>query len=253
MSAEDRPVFVEPRPDTLGVIGGMGPLATVDLLSKLISVTPATEDSDHLPVIVSSEPHIPRRVCAFFDPDRNPSPEAAIRARRDRLIAAGAQCLVMPCNTAHYWYDALNADCPVPFIHIVHATAGELARRGREGVRLGLIGTEATLEGKLFEDPLTARGYRCMVAAESVMAEFVRPGIDRVKENRIADAEPLLRKAVEALLNEGVDAVVLGCTELPACLPMQDPWVDKHCIDPTDALARAAYRWACEVRAREGL
>jgi len=85
------------------------------------------------------------------------------------------------------------------------------------------------------------------------MQEFARPGIDMVKQNRIADAEPLLRRAVDAMLDQGADAVVLGCTEIPAGLPMLDPWARKHCVDPTEALAQAAYAWACDVRAAEGL
>jgi len=253
MAASDWPVSVDSRPDTLGVLGGMGPLATVDLLSKLIAVTPAKQDPDHIPVVVSSEPHIPRRVAAFLDPENNEAPAAAIRARRDRLIDAGARCLVMPCNTAHYWYDDVAGDCPVPFIHIVHATADELVRRGVSSGTLGLLGTEATLAGKLFETPLVERGYRCIAADDAVMQEFARPGIDMVKQNRIADAEPLLRRAVEAMLDQGAETVVLGCTEIPAGLPMQDSWARKHCVDPTEALAQSAYAWARDVRAAEGL
>jgi len=242
-----------PRPDTLGVIGGMGPLATVDFLAKLVELTPAKTDPEHVPVIVSSEPQIPSRPKAYFDPEGAPSPLPAIRARRDMLLGAGARCLVMPCNTAHFWYDELVAGCPVPFIHIVAATADDLARREIANARLGLIATEATLDGKLFETPLAARGFECILPDESVMREAVRPGIDCVKQYRIAEATPFFRAAVESLLDRGAAAVILCCTEVPAGLPMKDPWVAAHTVDPTEALARAALAWAQEVRHREGL
>jgi aspartate racemase len=242
-----------PRPDTLGVIGGMGPLATVDFLTRLVELTPARTDPEHVPVIVSSEPQIPRRPQAYFDPAQAPSPLPAIRARRDMLLAAGARCLVMPCNTAHFWYDDLTADCPVPFIHIVEATAGELARREIIGGRLGLIATEASLDGKLFETPLADRGFKCILPGDEVMRDAVRPGIDCVKQHRITDAEPFFRAAIEHLLARGAATVVLGCTEVPAGLPMKDSWVRAHTVDPTEALARAALDWAMSVRRREGL
>jgi aspartate racemase len=236
------------RPDLLGVIGGMGPLATVDFLSKLIAVTPAEKDPDHVPVIVSSEPQIPSRPRAYFDPEENSSPLPALRARRDMLMGAGVQCLVMPCNTAHYWYDDLTADCPVPFINIVEATRAELQRRNIGAGVLGLIGTEATLAGELFERPLVGAGYRCVRPDDGIMQSLVRPGIDLVKRHNTTDAEPLFREAVQHLLDRGAAAVILGCTEVPAGLPMADPWVAEKCVDPTAALAMAALEWALGVR-----
>jgi aspartate racemase len=241
-----------PRSDVLGVLGGMGPLATVDFFSKLVQMTPAEQDPDHVPVIISSEPQIPSRPRAYTDPVNNPSPLPALKERRDRLIAAGARCIVIPCNTAHYWFDDLTADSPVPFLHIVEATADELDRRGAQGAALGLIGTEPTLHGKLFEAPLSARGYRCRPASVDVMKRLVRPGINLVKSNRTAEAEPLFRAAIDSMIADGASIVVLGCTEVPAGLPMGDPWVRDRCIDPTEALARAALTWAMAARAKAG-
>ena len=238
------------RPDLLGVLGGMGPLATVDLLGKLIALTPAEKDPDHVPVIVSSE-QIPPRPAAYFDPDGNPSPLPALRARRDMLLAAGARCLVMPCNTAHYWYDDLTADCPVPFIHIVEATASTLRRRNILDGCLGLIGSAATLAGQLFERPLAEAGYRFIQPDDATMRDAVNPGIGLVKRHRVAEAEAPFRAAVRHLVDRGAAAVVLGCTEVPAGLPMADSWIAEHCVDPTEALAEAALAWAQGVRRDE--
>lgn len=236
------------RPDVVGVLGGMGPLATADFFTKLVQVTPAETDQDHLPVVISCEPQIPSRPKAYYDPGGAPSPLPALKARRDRLIAAGAGCIVIPCNTAHYWFDGLTDDSPVPFIHIVEATADALDGRGANGAMVGLIGTEPTLEGKLYESVLTARGYRCTDADADVMKRLVRPGIDLVKRNATAQAEPLFREAVEKMTGAGAEIVVLGCTEVPTGLPMEDPWVRERTIDPTEALARAACAWSLEQR-----
>jgi aspartate racemase len=241
------------RPDVVGVLGGMGPLATADFFMKLVQVTPAEHDADHIPVVISCEPQIPSRPKAFYDPDGQPSPLPALVARRDRLIAAGAGRIVIPCNTAHYWFDALTADSAVPFIHIVHATADALDTRGAAGATVGIIGTEPTLDGGLYATPLTARGYRCVAASADVMERLVRPGIDHVKANRIGSAAPLFQEAVETVLADGADIVILGCTEVPAGLPMDDPLICDRTIDPTEALAVAARDWSLAVREKVGL
>jgi aspartate racemase len=130
----------------------------------------------------------------------------------------------------------------------VHATADALDARGAKGATIGLIGTEPTLEGKLYETPLTERGYHCMPARDNVMKRLVRPGINFVKCNRVADAAPLFHEAVEAMLADGAEIVILGCTEVPTGLPMDDPWVRDRTIDPNEALARAACTWSLGVR-----
>ncbi|MDL1860310.1 aspartate/glutamate racemase family protein, partial [Betaproteobacteria bacterium PRO7] len=132
----------------LGVIGGMGPLATADFFRKLVDETPAVNDEDHVPVLIHSVPQLPRRPPAILANGESPLP--ALRQVRDRLLAAGATALAMPCNTAHYWYDELAIDCPVPFLHIVDAVCDELAAAVPPGARLGIIATRATLAGGVY-------------------------------------------------------------------------------------------------------
>lgn len=242
----------EPRPDKLGVLGGMGPLATVDFLGKLIALTPAKDDEDHIPVVVSSEPHIPPRGLAFQDKSA-PSPLPGLLARRDFLAGAGVGAIAMPCNTAHYWYDDMVEGLDIPFLHIVDAVIGALKSGGHDDAKIALIGTKATVEGRLYEDPLNEHGFHCLVADGAITADLVVPGIALVKEYRIKEAKPLLREAVERLLDGGAEAVVLGCTELPVGLDMADPWVAERCVDPTTALAQACVDWAMEARKKAGV
>ena len=116
------------RKPTLGVLGGMGAMATVDFLRKLVEATPAERDQEHIPLIVRFCPEVPDRAAALAG--SGPSPQPALVAAAVELAAAGAQALAIPCNTAHYWYDALCAAVPIPILHIVDAALAELQRRG---------------------------------------------------------------------------------------------------------------------------
>ena len=240
------------RPDKLGVLGGMGPLATVDFLHKLVSLTPAKDDAEHIPVVVSSEPQIPARARGILEGGA-PSPLPALLARRDFLVGADARAIAMPCNTAHYWFSELTAGLDIPFLHIVDAVIVALDAGRHHGAKIGLFGTQATVEGKLYEDPLRDKGFECVLPADKIMNDLVLPGIARVKENRVAEARPMLREAVERLMDAGAEAVILGCTELPVGLDMDDSWVAERCIDPTEALARACVDWAMAARKKSGI
>ena len=109
----------------IGILGGMGPLATLDFFNKVLAATPAQGDADHVPLLIQSDPRIPSRPSAILGD--GPSPLPALMAGRDRLVAAGATALAMPCNTAHFWFSDLSAGCPVPFIGIVDVCMTELA------------------------------------------------------------------------------------------------------------------------------
>jgi aspartate racemase len=236
------------RPDTVGVLGGMGPLATVDYLRKVIELTPAEGDADHVPVIVCSCPQIPDRVAPIVGKG-GPSPLPALIERVRLLVDAGARCLTMPCNTAHHWYDAMKAAAQVPFLHIADTVLDDLRRRGIPPGPVGLVGTLGTYQAGFYQARLGAAGYRCVLPSDAIMNETVLPGIKAVKKFRMAEAERLFRRAVERFLVEAqVTTAILACTELPAGLPADDAWVKAHCLDPNESLARATVAWALEQR-----
>ena len=236
------------RPDLVGVLGGMGPLATADFITKLIAMTPAERDDDHVPLIVCSCPQLPPRAASILDTHaRSPLPE--LKERLDLLLTAGAKCIVMPYNTAHYWHGALaEAARPVPFIHIADAAADELARRKLSGT-VGLIATEGTFKAGFYQERLAAHGFPCALPSDAVTRSLVLPAIAHVKANRVAEAEPMFREAVRRVMAEsGAKAVILACTEVPVALSIADPWVRAHCIDATEALAKATLEWALAAR-----
>jgi aspartate racemase len=228
------------------VLGGMGPLATADFVRKLMELTPAENDDDHIPLIVSSCPQIPPRGPAVLGNGESPLPALLERVRF--LEEAGARCIAMPCNTAHYWYGDMAEDISVPFIHIADAVCAELERRQIPAGLVGLIGTPATHHAGFYQERLAPRGYDCLLPDDDIMATAVLPGIAEVKKNNLAAAERLMRRAVEALLEGGASMVILGCTELPVGLAGAGDWTRKRCLDGNAALAQAAVDWALAAR-----
>jgi len=235
-------------PGLVGVLGGMGPLATVDFMQKMLDATPARCDQEHVPALVSSIPQIPDRTRAFQGAGDSPLP--ALLECADRLRAGGASLIVIPCNTAHLWFDEVQAHVGIPMLHIVDAALEEAAGSGRNG-RFGLLATPATTASGLYtrrEAPaLGGQSDEWVLPTDLEMSEWVAPGIAAVKAGRVKEGEALLQLAAQALHNRGACSIVLGCTEIPLVLDERNTPVPT--IDATAALARRAVRWSQRVRA----
>ena len=225
----------------IGVLGGMGPMATVDFMRKIISLTPASKDQDHLPVIAYSVPQVPDRSLAIVEGGESPLP-AMIHGLRT-LVRAGAECIAIPCNTAHHWYDDLARESSVPVLHIVDATGAAMARLGVDDGPVGLLATAGMLNVGIYQSRLASRGYTCIVPDDGDMETLVMPGIGLVKAGRMARAEELLRAAADNLLGRGAGAVILGCTEIPVALKDSDASGERY-VDATRALAEACVLWS---------
>lgn len=227
----------------LGVLGGMGPMATVDFLRKLVEATPAARDQDHLAVMVAQAADIPDRTRAILGQGPDPLPAMTLALRR--LEAAGATRLAIPCNTAHHWHGALQALTPVPILHIVDAVAAALARRGLAGGPVGLLATDGTLRSGLYPRHLGRHGFTCRVPADQAA---VMRAVRLVKAGQEAQARPLLEAAAAALVAQGCRQVVMACTEIP--LALTDPAGPPSAVllDATDALARACVAAAAPAR-----
>ena len=225
----------------IGILGGMGPLATVDFFSKVIAATPVATDEAHVPLLIQSDPRIPSRPAAILRGGE--SPLAALLAGRDRLIAAGVVALAMPCVTAHFWLAHLRDGCPVPFLSMVDATCEEAASRATPGARIGLIATGATLATHLFDQRLEAMGFVLLLPEDSEMTALVLPAVALVKAGRAVAGGHLVAQAVQALLARGATTVVLACTETPLALDTIESDLRRVCVDCTGALARSCVRW----------
>ena len=224
----------------LGVLGGMGPLASAQFMVRLTLLTPATCDQDHIPTVLWSDPRVPDRTVGRLNGGADPLPWL-LRGIAG-LEHAGCGAIAIPCNTAHGWYDAMRDAASVPILHIVDAAAAELRRMGIVG-RIGVMGTQATLAMRLYQDRLDAQGWDCIVPSQDEMDRMVSPSIGLVKANRVTDAYAPLAEVAGRLMTRGARSVVLGCTEIP--LGMQaGPPPEAPIVDTIDALARAAIAWA---------
>ncbi|TCZ56259.1 cysteate racemase [Roseicella aquatilis] len=225
----------------LGVLGGMGPLASAQFMLRLTLLTPAGRDQEHIPTVLWSDPRVPDRTAARLGRGEDPLP-VLLRGLRG-LEAAGCGAIAIPCNTAHGWYEAMQAATRLPILHIVDAAAAELRRQGVAPGRIGVMGTAATLAMRLYQDRLAGAGWDCILPEEAEMARLVTPSIAAVKANRVAEAYPPLAEAARALAARGARAVVLGCTEIPLGIAA-GPALPFPVVDTIDALARAAIGWA---------
>jgi aspartate racemase len=225
------------RKPLVGVVGGMGPLATVDFLHKIVEECPADRDQDHVPVLAWNVPQIPDRQKALAATGE--SPLAALQAAVRLLEAAGATRIVIPCNTAHYWFDSLQAASTVPFIHIVDATLARLRASGSSGERVGLLATRGARDSRLYQNRLDAVGIDSVVSNDEELDSLFTPGCYAVKRGNLIEGGQFLQRAAEHLLARGATRLVLACTEVPVALAsIQSPLLEIS-VDTNRALASA--------------
>jgi aspartate racemase len=230
----------------LGILGGMGPLAGAHFAVRVAQLTPATFDQDHIPVLLRNDPRVSDRSSAWVR--GGPSPLSAMMRGIAMLQDAGADFIAIPCNTAHLWFDELQAATSVRLLHIVKAVVLDLQRQGvREG-SVGVLGTRATLETGLYQRYLAECGYTPMAPVTANVIGDCAASIAAVKGNRPGEAFAPLARAIDSLVSQGARAVVLGCTELPLALPEHRQGDFGVVItDSIDALAREAVR-VCHVQ-----
>lgn len=225
-------------PRRIGILGGMGPAATVDLLHKVIEATPATRDQDHVPVVAWNVPQIPERLAAMRG--EGPSPLPAMIEGARALESVGCEALAIACNTAHHWADELRSAVRIPLLHIAEVAVDTLATRVPKPTRVGLLATRGTIQSGFYQRALDARGFAWALPGEDDQAHGVDAAIAQVKVGRIDAGRAIFEGVARRMLDGGCDALILGCTELPLLLPGCS--VGARCIDPNDTLARAIVR-----------
>ena len=223
---------------TLGILGGMGPAATCDLMEKIISLTAAEKDQDHIHVIADVNTNIPDRTAAILHGGDDPAPEMIRSAQR--LAAAGAELLLLPCNTAHYFYDRVAAAVSVPILHMPRLTAASLREAGVK--RAAILATEGTVRSSVYEAALRAEGVEPLYPDDADEDVIMRLIYDGVKARRTDLAAFPVRGVLDRLRARGAEKFVLGCTELP--IAFRELGLRQDCVDPTRILAFAAVRAA---------
>ena len=221
---------------SIGILGGMGPLATADLFRKIVTMTKAGCDNDHIRIYIDDNSAIPDRTAAILSGGKDPVEEMSDSLQK--LVACGADCILMPCNTAHYFLPRLQAKTDVPFISMLEATAKACAAQF-PGKTAAILATKGTLATGLYEKALTAEQVAYLVPNEDEQDALMRVIYDGVK----ADSDPAAYRAdmesvLKTLSDRGADYFILGCTELPLAAQLLN--LSEPTIDPTTELAKAA-------------
>ena len=217
---------------TIGIIGGMGSLAAVDLFEKITRMTKASTDHEHIHVLVDSNTAIPDRTEAILHGGADPVPEIVASARR--LEAAGAGLLIMSCNTAHYYFDRIQESINTPLLNMLRETAKEVDRRKLRCV--GLLATDATINMKLYHNVMEEQGIQVIVPSETGQRLIMTLIYEGIKAGKSFDMQSVFKEMNE-MKARGAQGFILGCTELPIAFAGVDAF---SLIDPTTVLARAA-------------
>lgn len=222
---------------TIGIVGGMGPLATGDLFQKIVRVTDADCDQNHVHVCVDSNTEISDRTAAIICHGKNPVPEIVKSAVR--LQGMGADVLVMPCNTAHYFYNEIIPFVDIPFLNMLDETADAILKKGI--YKVGLLATDGTIQSGVYEKAFEVCGIEIEVPSvenQKYVMDLIYKG---VKAGNLTMETKGFSNAIDELFDRGAQTLVLGCTELPVAFELYG--FNYPNIDPTLVLASRAVQF----------
>lgn len=230
----------------IGILGGMGPEATVDCFDKIIKNTPAAKDQDHLRVVIDSNPKVPDRTAAIIGSGDSPVP--AMAAGCQALERAGADFIIIPCVSAHVFLADLRRQTQLPILSIFDAVAETIAR-GYPQIRIvGLLGTTGTVSGGLFQKRLEQDAIKTLVCDDKMQSRVMAAIYDiknaRAPRSRSEITTDLIA-AAESLISrepDGAQGIIAGCTEIPLALRQEHLAVPY--FDAVTLLARAAISMA---------
>jgi len=230
----------------LGIVGGLGPSATVDFMDKLIRFTPAARDQDHIRMIVDHDPTIPDRTANLLGegPDPTPSLDTACK----RLEAYGADLIAIPCNTAHAFIKNIQRELSIPIINMLLETAQTIEDQHAGVKTIGLLATRGTLKSRIYHDLIEQTG-RSPVVPDDEHQGLLMNAIYGVKAGHV-DGIHLeeFRQVLTHIINAGAELVILGCTELPLLSArIEIDSVSLPVLDPGEILARKCVEICMQV------
>ena len=226
-------------PRILGVLGGMGPEATILLMRRILEATPARDDADHIPLIVDNNTQVPSRIAHLIE-GTGEDPTPVLQAMARRLETAGAQALLMPCNTAHSYLGAVAPATSLPFLDMTALTAAELSASAPAGP-IGILASPAVEITGVFRRAFAAEGREVIYPEDR---DAMLAAIRAVKAGREAEAEPALRAALVELAGRGAAGAAIGCSEFSLLTRRLEAGAPLALLDSLDALVRAAVRFA---------
>ncbi len=224
----------------IGILGGMGPEATIDVFYKIIKLTPVKKDQDHLRIIIDNNPKIPDRTSAILGEGEDPLP--ALKQTAQNLEKAGADFIIIPCNTAHYFLSSIQESVRIPVLNMIEETVKEAQKRIPYVKKVGLLASIGTYKTKIYHQYFYKFKIEVISSENEEQAEVMKI-IYAVKAGDLSDGiRKGILKIAQKLLYKGAEEIIAGCTEIPLILKEGD--VSVPMIDPTQILARIAVQKA---------
>lgn len=223
---------------TVGILGGMGPEATVDLMLKIIRATPAKVEQDHIRVLADNNPHVPCRIKAILEDGESSGPAMIDMALN--LEKAGADFLVIACNTAHFYFKDVAQEVNIPVLNMIEETVNVLLKQNVQKVTL--LATKAMLSIGIYDEKLAEAGIELILPSPQYQEKVLKT-IAAVKACEYDKAREYSDEIVAHCVELGVEAVILGCTELPMAFKGKEN-KPLTFYDPTQIMAQAIVRKA---------
>jgi len=224
----------------IGILGGMGPEATIDLFYKIIKFTPAEKDQDHLRIIIDNNPKIPDRTAAILGKGEDPLP--ALQETAQNLEKAGVNFIVIPCNTAHYFLSSIQESVNIPVLNMIEETAKETKKRIPQIKKVGLLASIGVYKSKIYHQHFKKFNIEVISPQEKDKEEIIKV-IYTIKAGDLSKrVKKNILKIVQKLIDKGAEAIIAGCTEIPLILKEGD--ISVPLIDPTQVLAGIAVQKA---------
>jgi len=221
---------------TVGVLGGMGPAATLDFFARTLAAAHATRDQDHIRLIIDCNPSVPDRNEAVAG--KGPSPAPVLQEMARGLEAAGAELLVMPCNAAHAFLDDIKSATSLPVISIIEVTVEAARRALPRAKRIGVLASSGATDAKLYQTAFAPLGVEALVPEGAARERFMTT-LYRIKGGDLcAEVRTHMRDVANDLIADGAEAVIAGCTEVPLVLNAAD--IRAPLINSTECLVEAA-------------
>jgi aspartate racemase len=225
----------------VGVLGGMGPDATVDFMAKVIALTPADKDQDHIHMLVDHNPQVPNRQDAILEGGEDPGP--AIAAMAQRLETAGADFLVIPCNTAYVFQSNIIDTVSIPLISIIDETIAAIGEQRSKVSVVGVLATDGCLKANVYQRALQKSGIRPLLPAPRELRELMDL-VGKIKAGEQGAAvSAAMCELANSLVEQGAEVIIAGCTEIPLVLEQSDLRVPL--LSSTDVLAQKTVQLAC--------
>ncbi|MGE5633019.1 MAG: aspartate/glutamate racemase family protein [Caulobacteraceae bacterium] len=224
---------------TIGILGGMGPLATVDIFKKIVMMTDAHSDNEHIPVLIDNNTKIPDRTSYILGKGGSPLNELVRSAVR--LETMGADVIIIACNTAHYFYDDIVKHVKIPVINMIEETAKEIRNNRPDVKQVGLLATEGTCKAGVYKKVFERFGIG-LIQPDTEDLKQIMDVIYGIKQG-LRDIDPTgFKQALSNLKLRGAETLILGCTEIPIAFQMFN--ISDDFVDASEVLVKRAITFA---------